>query len=41
MKRPTPPDARGVGTKSKTYPGMQEKRNRPTNSYVAQKLHNI
>ena len=25
MKRPTPPDARGVGTKSKTYPGMQEK----------------
>ena len=25
MKSPTPPDARGVGTKSKTYPGMQEK----------------
>ena len=25
MKRPTPPDARGVGTKSETYAGMQEK----------------
>ena len=25
MKRPTPPDARGVGKKSKTYRGMQEK----------------
>ena len=25
MKRPTPPDARGVGTISKTYPKMQEK----------------
>ena len=25
MKRPIPPDARGIGTKSKTDPGMQEK----------------
>ena len=25
MKRPTPPDARGVGKKSKTYPCMQGK----------------
>ena len=25
IKRPTPPDAKGVGSKSTTYPGMQEK----------------